>query len=409
MKKIFTSAIVTLAAIAALTTTGIRPAAAEFNYATDCRWNMSKGMTDLPDDTFMTLIGDIDRNNVVDITDLSYLSLYLIGEETTINEFKIYTRDGVGNLNSDGVISLVDLAILRQFICHQITAQDIKDSYGNPAAVTTPAVTTPAITTTFTTTTEATTTTAVTTTEATTTTAVTTTEVVPVTTTVVTTEPEVTTTAAGVSFGQKSVSKDFRNDMDTSIKAVAASGSAESFTVTPAMNTEGNRNLVDNIQNMDIMHDNSFVNSIKNTSRIQDSKTVIFAWDQLTTNYAGNIAFIPGVTKLTWKQSAEYIYDAERNIVGMWVADTRVSDNPSTAGKTGMKSVRLYMFNDNNEFELIGARAATVICTGEEVITVTSQNRWFSFNSEILQVEDAEVFDLIIESDAWFDDGMFVR
>jgi len=403
MKKIFTSAIVTLAAIAALTTTGIRPAAAEFNYAT-CRWNMSKGMTDLPDDTFMTLIGDIDRNNVVDITDLSYLSLYLIGEETTINEFKIYTRDGVGNLNSDGVISLVDLAILRQFICHQITAQDIKDSYGNPAAVTTPAVTTPAITTTVTTTTEATTTTAVTTTESTTTTAVTTTEVVPVTTTAVTTtEPEVT----GVSFGQKAASKDFRNDMDTTIKAIAASGSAESFTVTPAMNTEGNRNLTDNIQNMDIMH-NDFVNSIKNTSRIQDAKTVVFSWDQLSTNYAGNIAFIPGTTKLTWKQSAEYIYDAERNIVGMWVADTRASDNPSTAGKTGMKSVRLYMFN-GKEFELIGVRAATVICTGEEVITVTSQNRWFSFNSEILQVEDAEVFDLIIESDAWFDDTMFVR
>jgi len=408
MKKIFTSAIVTLAAIAALTTTGIRPAAAEFNYATDCRWNMSKGIVNLPDDNFMCLIGDVDRNNVVDITDLTYLSLYLVGEDTNINEFKIYTRDGVGNLNSDDTISVVDLAILRQFICHQITAQDIKDSYGNPA--TTPAVTTPAITTTVTTTTttEATTTTAVTTTEATTTTAVTTTEVVPVTTTVVTTEPEVTTTAAGVSFGQKSVSKDFRNDMDTSIKAVAASGSAESFTVTPAMNTEGNRNLADNIQNMDIMRNNCFDNSIKNTSRIQDTKTVVFSWDQLSTNYAGNIAFIPGTTKLTWKQSAEYIYDAGRNIVGMWVADTRVSDNPSTAGKTGMKSVRLYMFN-GNEFELIGARAATVICTGEEVITVTSQNRWFSFNSEILQVEDAEVFDFIIESDAWFDDTMFTR
>lgn len=405
--NIFTSAIITVAAIAALTVTGARPvSAAEFNYSTDCQWNMSKGMVNLPDDTFMCLIGDIDRNNVVDITDLSYLSLYLVGEDTDINEFKIYTRDGVGNMNSDATISVVDLAIMRQFICHQITAQDIKGSYGNPAAVTTPAVTTPAVTTTVTTTT----TTTVTTTEATTTTAVTTTEVVPVTTTVVTTtEPEATTTAAGVSFGQKSVSKDFRNDIDTTIKAISAYGSAESFTVTPAMNTEGNRNLVDNIQNMDIMHDNSFVNSIKNTSRIQDSKTVIFAWDQLTTNYAGNIAFIPGVTKLTWKQSAEYIYDAERNIVGMWVADTRVSDNPSTAGKTGMKSVRLYMFNGNNEFELIGARAATVICTGEEVITVTSPNRWFSFNSEILQVEDAEVFDLIIESDAWFDDTMFVR
>lgn len=404
MKKIFTSAIVTLAAIAALTTTGIRPAAAEFNYATDCQWNMSKGMTDLPDDNFMSLIADVNRDNVVDITDLSYLSLYLIGEETDINEFKIYTRDGVGNLNSDGVISLVDLAILRQFICHQITAQDIKDSYGKPAAVTTPAVTTPAITTTVTTTT------AVTTTEATTTTAVTTTEVVPVTTTVVTTtEPEVTTTAGvGVSFGQKAASKDFRNDMDLTVKSIAASGSAEVFTVTPAMNTEGNRNLADNIQNMDMMRNNSFINSINNTSRIQDAKTVVFSWDQLSTNYAGNIAFIPGSTKLTWKQSAEYIYDAERNIVGMWVADTRVSDNPSTAGKTGMKSVRLYMFN-GNEFELIGARAATVICTGEEVITVTSQNRWFSFNSEILQVEDAEVFDFIIESDAWFDDTMFER
>lgn len=409
MKNIFTTAIATVAAIAALTITGVRPvSAAEFNYSTDCQWNMSKGMTDLPDDTFMCLIADVDRNNVVDITDLSYLSLYLLGEETTINEFKIYTRDGVGNLNSDGTISVVDLAIMRQFICHQITAQDIKDNYGKPAvettttAVTTPEpkkVTTPAVTTTVTTTTA---------TEATTTTAVTTTEVVPVTTTVITTEPEVTTTTAGVSFGQKAASKDFRNDMDLTVKSIAASGSAEVFTVTPAMNTEGNRNLADNIQNMDMMRNNNFDNSIKNTSRIQDAKTVVFSWDQLSTNYAGNIAFIPGTTKLTWKQSAEYIYDAERNIVGMWVADTRVSDNPSTAGKTGMKSVRLYMFN-GTEFELIGARAATVICNGEEVITVTSQNRWFSFNSEILQVEDAEVFDLIIESDAWFDDTMFER
>lgn len=407
MKKIITSAIITAAAaIAALTVTGVRPvSAAEFNYATDCKWNMSKGMTDLSDDTFMCLIADIDRNNVVDITDLSYLSLYLVGEDTSINEFKIYTRSGIGNMDSDGVISLADLAILRQFVCHQITALDIKGSYGNPA---TPAVTT--VTTTAVTTTEATTTTAVTTTEATTTTAVTTTEVVPVTTTVITTtEPEVTTTAAGVSFGQKAASKDFRHDIDTTIKTVAASGSAEVFTVTPAMNTEGNRNLADNIQNMDMMRNNSFNNSIKNTSRIQDAKTVVFSWEQMSANYAGNIAFIPGVTKLTWKQSAEYIYDAERrNIVGMWVADTRVSDNPSTAGKTGMKSVRLYMFN-GKEFELIGARAATVICNGEEVITVTSQNRWFSFNSEILQVEDAEVFDFIIESDAWFDDYMFER
>lgn len=407
MKNLFTTAIITVAAIAALTTTGARPvAAAEFNYSTDCKWNMSKGMTDLPDDTFMCLIGDVDRNNVVDITDLTYLALYLVGEETNINEFKVYTRDGVGNLNSDDVISVVDLAIMRQFICHQITAQDIKDTYGNPAAVTTPAVTTPEPKKTTPVVTTPVTTTAVTTTV---TTPVTTVETTPVTTTAVTTtEPEVTTTAVtttegGLTFGNKYA--DFSRDaMDVSIKSIVKCGAAESFNVTPAMNPAGEVQLYDLVMNIDMIKSCSFNNDMVNDKESQ------YTWDAIQERYSGNVINVPGKTSINWVQSIEYIYDANRNIVGAWIADVRVSTG-MTAGATGAKSVRLYAYDSTtSSFRIIGARCATVIYSDKvenNVLTTPAQNRWFAFDSSILSKEDAEVFDMIIDSDTWFDDDLF--
>ena len=55
--------------------------------------------------------GDINNSNSVDLTDLTELSLYLIGDKT-FNDFEIFTAD----TNGDNEVNLADLAHLKQYI-----------------------------------------------------------------------------------------------------------------------------------------------------------------------------------------------------------------------------------------------------------------------------------------------------
>lgn len=65
----------------------------------------------IPDQSILPTPGDINNNNSVDLTDLTELSLYLIGDKT-FNDFEIFTAD----TNGDNEVNLADLAHLKQYI-----------------------------------------------------------------------------------------------------------------------------------------------------------------------------------------------------------------------------------------------------------------------------------------------------
>ena len=65
----------------------------------------------IPEQAPLPTPGDIDNNNSVDLTDLTELSLYLIGDKT-FNDFEMYTAD----TNGDNEVNLADLAHLKQYI-----------------------------------------------------------------------------------------------------------------------------------------------------------------------------------------------------------------------------------------------------------------------------------------------------
>lgn len=130
--------------------------------------------------------GDVTGNGVVDITDLSYMSLYLIGDFKP-NETQIKIMD----VDASGECNMADLATMRQFLSHMLTGDTL---IGTPYTGDAPAVTEAPVTTPVSeaaTVTEAPAVTTVAVTEATT---VTTEETTTVTTTVTTEATTVTTT-----------------------------------------------------------------------------------------------------------------------------------------------------------------------------------------------------------------------
>lgn len=57
--------------------------------------------------------GDVDKNDIVDLTDLSYLSLLLLGD------YSIDQNDNpLADVNFDNQINIADLASLKEIICH---------------------------------------------------------------------------------------------------------------------------------------------------------------------------------------------------------------------------------------------------------------------------------------------------
>ena len=63
--------------------------------------------------------GDLDNNGVVDITDVSLLSLYLIGDNK-LNDAALKAAD----VDSDGEVRLTDAARMLQFLSKNITSFD---------------------------------------------------------------------------------------------------------------------------------------------------------------------------------------------------------------------------------------------------------------------------------------------
>ena len=62
-------------------------------------------------------LGDIDGNGIIDLTDLSELSLALVGDkELTESQRK------AADVDSDGAVKLADLAKFRQFLSKQISS-----------------------------------------------------------------------------------------------------------------------------------------------------------------------------------------------------------------------------------------------------------------------------------------------
>lgn len=60
-----------------------------------------------------TIRGDINSDGVINLTDLSFLSLYLLGD-TEFTDKQLKTAD----VNGDGDVHLTDLATLMQYISH---------------------------------------------------------------------------------------------------------------------------------------------------------------------------------------------------------------------------------------------------------------------------------------------------
>ena len=63
--------------------------------------------------------GDIDNNGVVDITDVSLLSLYLIGDKK-LDDAALKAAD----VDGDGDVRLTDAARMLQFLSKNITSFD---------------------------------------------------------------------------------------------------------------------------------------------------------------------------------------------------------------------------------------------------------------------------------------------
>ncbi len=76
-----------------------------------------EGVTFIPEDAILPTTGDIDNSNSVDLTDLTELSLYLIGDKT-FNDIELFAADA----NGDNEVNLADLAHLKQYIM----SEDVK-------------------------------------------------------------------------------------------------------------------------------------------------------------------------------------------------------------------------------------------------------------------------------------------
>ncbi len=71
-----------------------------------------EGVMQIPEESAsLPTPGDINNNNSVDLTDLTELSLYLIGDKT-FNDFEMFGAD----TNGDNEVNLADLAHLKQYI-----------------------------------------------------------------------------------------------------------------------------------------------------------------------------------------------------------------------------------------------------------------------------------------------------
>ena len=64
------------------------------------------------------MYGDIDKNGVVELTDLTYLSLYLM-QSAEFDEVQVLAADVDGN----GIVDIADLARLKQYICHDVNVK----------------------------------------------------------------------------------------------------------------------------------------------------------------------------------------------------------------------------------------------------------------------------------------------
>ncbi|MDO5558987.1 MAG: leucine-rich repeat protein [Oscillospiraceae bacterium] len=79
-------------------------------YAKNCGYKFAEIGTDNPDDKNI-LYGDTDLNNIIEMNDLTTLSLFLIGD-IDMNDQARLSADVTG----DGIINLADLATLKQFL-----------------------------------------------------------------------------------------------------------------------------------------------------------------------------------------------------------------------------------------------------------------------------------------------------
>ena len=69
----------------------------------------------LPSANAQNLKGDVKSDGVIDVTDVSYLSLYLIGDIEFSDDLK-----KVADVDCDGEVRLTDLAMIRQFVSKKI-------------------------------------------------------------------------------------------------------------------------------------------------------------------------------------------------------------------------------------------------------------------------------------------------
>lgn len=61
--------------------------------------------------------GDINGDDIIDLTDLSNLSLYLLGDKSLTD-----TQKKAADVNGDGEVRITDLARLMQYISRVITS-----------------------------------------------------------------------------------------------------------------------------------------------------------------------------------------------------------------------------------------------------------------------------------------------
>lgn len=63
------------------------------------------------------IAGDIDLNGTIDVTDLTELSLVLVGDKELTEDQKL-----AANIDGDGAVTLADLARLQQYLSKKIDA-----------------------------------------------------------------------------------------------------------------------------------------------------------------------------------------------------------------------------------------------------------------------------------------------